>query len=274
MKRILIGLTTAGAVLGLTLIATNAFFSDVETSSGNTFTAGSLDLKIDSTAHYAGLVCDKDTHVWTGTSLTRLDLVGNSCDGSWVAKDLNGERFFNLADIKPGDSGENTISIEVTNNPAYACAAIYNMIDSENGRTEPEIALNDPDNTTGELSQEIKFFAWADTNGNNIWDSGESILFTNISGPASDVLGGKIYPIALPTPGPITPNTPKFIGLYWCYGTLTATQGVNANPNTLSCSGVGGTNITQSDSLSANIRFYIEQARNNDTFVCPTSLTQ
>lgn len=43
--------------------ATMSFFFDVETSTGNTFTANDLDLKVDNTAHYNGCVCDEET--WT-----------------------------------------------------------------------------------------------------------------------------------------------------------------------------------------------------------------
>jgi predicted ribosomally synthesized peptide with SipW-like signal peptide len=42
--------------------ATGAFFSDTETSTGNTFAAGSLDLRVDSEAHYNGSVCTLDDH--------------------------------------------------------------------------------------------------------------------------------------------------------------------------------------------------------------------
>jgi hypothetical protein len=37
----------------------------------------------------------------------------------------------------------------------------------------------------------------------------------------------------------------------------------------LSCDGSGVSNLTQTDSLSADITFYVEQARNNPDFVCP-----
>ncbi|MGB3073311.1 MAG: TasA family protein, partial [Candidatus Moraniibacteriota bacterium] len=46
-------LVAVAAVAG----GTYSFFSDTETSVGNTFTAGALDLKVDSEAHYNGLVC-------------------------------------------------------------------------------------------------------------------------------------------------------------------------------------------------------------------------
>ena len=57
MKKILLSLLSIGAVSGVAVLATGAFFSDTEESVGNVLQAGSLDLKIDSEAHYAGLVC-------------------------------------------------------------------------------------------------------------------------------------------------------------------------------------------------------------------------
>jgi predicted ribosomally synthesized peptide with SipW-like signal peptide len=64
MKRILIGLTTLGVIAGATLLVTNAFFSDTETSTGNTFAAGKIDLKIDhAMASYNGKDCIEECHV-------------------------------------------------------------------------------------------------------------------------------------------------------------------------------------------------------------------
>jgi len=80
MRRIILGLITiigAGAVI--VSGATGAFFSDTETSTGNTFAAGEIDLTVDSTAHYAGLICDSTTHLWVDdnpTGTTRPDLIG------------------------------------------------------------------------------------------------------------------------------------------------------------------------------------------------------
>ena len=47
MKRILVSLSMIGAVAAIGIGATGAFFSDTATSTGNTFTAGTLDLKVD-----------------------------------------------------------------------------------------------------------------------------------------------------------------------------------------------------------------------------------
>ncbi len=47
MKKILFSLATIGVVSALTFGATTAFFSDTETSAGNTFTAGTIDISVD-----------------------------------------------------------------------------------------------------------------------------------------------------------------------------------------------------------------------------------
>lgn len=58
MKRILISLAIIAAVGAIVIKGTTAFFSDTETSAGNIFTAGSIDLKIDHLkASYNGQDC-------------------------------------------------------------------------------------------------------------------------------------------------------------------------------------------------------------------------
>lgn len=266
-------------VVALAFAGTQAFFNDEETSAGNLFTAGALDLLVDSQSHYAGLVCN-DQGVWeiedVDAGTTRPDLEGEPCDGTWEMTDLGPENtFFNFDDLKPGDEGENTISLHVENNDAYACVIIDNIQDDDNGTTEPEaeagdVTPGDGDGLGGgELSQELRFFAWADNDivdpGNNIWDAGEPVLFSNVEGPASDVIDGVVYPLFTPDTGPLNGAETTYIGLYWCYGDIEVDQ----ISNTLTCDGAGGTNLTQTDSLSADITFYVEQARNNEEFTCP-----
>ena len=53
MKRILLSLGMIVFIGAVVAGATGAFFSDTETSSGNTFAAGELDLKIDSESHFS-----------------------------------------------------------------------------------------------------------------------------------------------------------------------------------------------------------------------------
>jgi predicted ribosomally synthesized peptide with SipW-like signal peptide len=58
LKKLLISLITIGVVGAIAFIGTNAFFSDEETSTGNTFQTGAIDLKIDHTlASYNDFDC-------------------------------------------------------------------------------------------------------------------------------------------------------------------------------------------------------------------------
>lgn len=73
MKKILVSLSIIGVVAGIAIGGTIAYFSDTETSAGNTFSAGTLDLKIrDQNEGY-----------------------GHGVVGTWTA-----------SDIKPGDEYE------------------------------------------------------------------------------------------------------------------------------------------------------------------------
>ena len=85
MRKILLSVLLIGIVAVVAIGASRAFFSDTETSSGNTFTAGAIDLKIDNESWYNGAL--------------REDL-------GWKYDDLTGHLFFNYEDLKPGDWGE------------------------------------------------------------------------------------------------------------------------------------------------------------------------
>jgi len=277
--------------------ATGAFFSDTETSTGNTFTAGAIDLTVDSEQHYNGQECvlgDYDqnpntpnTGQWVGTGA--YPVAGTPCDGTWLATNLGAHKFFDFLDIKPGDEGENTISLHVDSNDAYACVDVNITSNDDMTCTEPELgAGEDPTclptptdlvTTDGELAQNIEFFAWADTGadldfgdlddpteGDNVWQAGELPLFSNLVGPASDVLGGETYTLADSVTGPLAGNTTSYIGLSWCAGNLTV-----VNPGVLDCDGTQMGNDTQTDSLVADIAFRVEQARNNSAFRCDGS---
>lgn len=265
MRKILLPLAAIVFAGGLIAGGTGAFFSDSETSTANVFTAGAIDLTVDSQAHYNGHVCVAG--LWQDDSSAvhgPYPVNGTACGGTWDQTDLGPtNKFFDYGDLKPGDTGENTISLHVENNDAYACAIIDSLVDDDNGLTEPEAESGDATGGAGqgELSTELHFFAWGD-DGDNVWESGELPLFSNIEGPASDVLGGHSY-LLTPLATPLPANTTRYIGLYWCYGAITV------GTNTLSCSGSAVTNKTQTDSMKANITFYVEQSRNNPNFTCP-----
>ncbi len=276
--------------------ATGAFFNDTETSTGNTFAAGAIDLTVDSEQHYNNMICVSNQdggYFWQPEpgftpGVGHYPVAGSACFGSWIAKNLGAETFFNFTDIKPGDEGENTISLHITSNPAWACVDVSLTENDDVSSNEPELAVlgevleNPNDYFDGELAQNMKFAAWLDqgsilgwqgktadpTEGDNKWlgrDSLEVLLFSNESGPASDVLGGVSYTLAAPNVNggvPMAPNQTNYIGLQWCAGTQTV------GANSITCDGSTLGNIVQTDSMKANIAFRVEQSRNNESFTC------
>ncbi len=131
--------------------ATYSFFSDTETSTGNTFTAGAIDLTVDSEQHYNNMVCVENPDEAIGNYWWQPEVgftpaaghypaAGTVCDGTWAATDLGAQKFFNFSDIKPGDQGENTISLHINNNPAWACIDVTLTKNDDVTVTEPEDA--------------------------------------------------------------------------------------------------------------------------------------
>lgn len=281
--------------------ATGAFFSDTETSTGNTFTAGAIDLTVDNTQHYNNAVCTlldgqattSPGYYWmlepnAVVSNPQYPAIGSPCDGTWTATDLGPtHQFFDFNDVKPGDTGEDTISLHVTSNEAYACVDIAVTSNDDVTCTEPENELGAENGACqnsvpsaafdGELAQNLDFFAWADTGatpgyqglqdvgeGDNIWQANELPLFSNVHGPLSDAIpAGKTYSLATPSLGALPAGSTSYIGLEWCAGTFTV-----GAPGSITCSGSSMGNVTQTDSATANVTFRVEQARNNPNFTC------
>ena len=94
MKKIIISMGTIVAVMAIAIGGTMAFFSDTETSTGNMFTAGSIDLKVNQTlASYNGencinchltIVSDETTKVGTTAAVVLTNV-----HSAWTA-DLDG----------------------------------------------------------------------------------------------------------------------------------------------------------------------------------------
>jgi len=225
-------------VAGITVGVTVSYFSDTETSSGNIFAAGELDLKIDNTCHYMGGNCP-----WT--------------ESNWTLTDLqNGvHKFFNFTDIKPGAWGEDTISLHVYNNDAWGWMKIYNVSNKENGCTEPESEVDttcgDPGEGEGELYQNLHFLIWQD-DGDNIYEAGEKKLFDGGTLPTCQVWsldGDNCCQV-----DPLTGSCDYYVGIKWCFGTF------DSNYN---CHGTSIGNEAQSDSVTLDVSFVVVQADNN-----------
>jgi len=95
---------------------TTAYFWDTETSSGNTFTAGKLDLKVNAKDDPIGVLVDLD-------------------------------------DMKPCDWKYVTITLHVMDNPAKCWIKFTAVVSSEGTDTEPELA--DPNNGVREIEDYI-----------------------------------------------------------------------------------------------------------------------
>ena len=236
-----------------------------------TFTAGGSSTKIEfadlGTPDSLGALLDAvEVYKLDCTETQVKKLIGTPCDESWATTDLGPtNKFFNFTDIKPGDQGENTVSLHVDNNDAYSCLMIHNVKNNENDLTQPEKDASDTSNDPngGELDKYLHFFAWAD-DGDNIWEAGEQPLFDPQIGSGKDLLAGKVYPLNTGT-DPLLAGTTRYIGLSWCVGTMT----VDPSDHSIKCEGDSVGNDAQTDSFTADLTFYVEQARNNNNFVCP-----
>ena len=216
---VLIGIAISGITFG-----TVAFFSDTEASIGNTFTAGKLDLLVDSKCKYNGATQEFCT---------------------WGAKNLvTGDLFFNFVDVKPGDYGEDTVSLHVVDNPSCGFIHLVKTSDSDNGCNEPEMVA-EPDCTLtgdGELDENLVIKIYKDLDCDNAIDVDDTELVGITDGERYWALGELS----------IDPLHPTCIQFHW---TLPSSVG----------------NIVQSDSFTADVIFYAEQKRNQFA-TCPVGL--
>ena len=181
----------------------------------------------------------------------------------WGPKDLDGsEYYFDFDDVKPGDEGTNLISLHVDSNDAYACLIPHDLDDQENPAQplSPEIVAGDLPNQGnpdgfGELSDELEFFLWEDTNADGAYQIPEPIL----AGPGTtlDQIQTEMVALQLTGGGPT-----EYVGLAWCAGDQSLSLG-----NVL-CDGNGMGNIAQTDKLLASLTAYVVQTRNNPGFEC------
>jgi len=154
-----------------------AYFSDTETSTGNVFTAGSLDLTYD----VAG---------------------GPQYNGTSVA-------LFSIGDVKPGQTGTVVVSLHNIGTVAanHLNVKFQNLVDNENGINEPE-AIVDFTPLAGELSQSILVKMWID-GGNGILDPGESYLNGGIPVALSTVIGEDV------DMGPLGASSVTYLAVAW-----------------------------------------------------------
>lgn len=286
MKKILLSVGSilfAGAILAG---GTGAFMGATETSTGNTFATGVIDLKIDNESYFTD---DEGKLIFSPST-------------SWELSDLLGKLFFNFSDLKPGDIGEDTISLHVNDNNAWACISVKLKSTPENGQSEPEALV---DHSTGinqgELQKYLYFAFWAD-DGDNVYERGEKIFK---KGLAKNIFNGKSWTLAdsrnniwqksgwyhdregncgdwnpKKKSEPIPGNSVSYIGKAWCFGELkenpvkqddkgkTGDNGPLIRGTGFKCDGEDVGNIVQSDGITVDVSFSATQSRSNSRFVC------
>ena len=140
-KKILISLSTIAAVAAIAIGGTVAYFSDTETSTGNTFSAGTLNLQV-------------GNYDPTSVKIT-------------------------LSNMKPGDAA-NAATWLVKNTGSIAgklTVGVGAITNNENDCIEPEQEGDSTCGATdGELGANLKVAFWMDVNEDGYWSSGDYYL--------------------------------------------------------------------------------------------------
>ena len=155
MKKTIISLSIIAVMATMVVGATSSYFSDLETSSGNTFTAGTLDLK-----------------------------VGGSDPTQWS---------ISVGDIKPGDSGTATTTIcNIGSIDGYLHITFANLVNDENGCVDPEFT-DEPGcgDSIGELAKNLDLLVYLDEDTDDAFDLGTDTLV--YQGTARGILQGDIF---------------------------------------------------------------------------------
>lgn len=304
IKKILFSALSIGAVAAVAVFATQAFFSDTETSTGNLFQAGSLDLKVDNTCYYNEVADGTPSCPAVLDNPDTPNFNESTIVTTWTQTDLGPiHKFFYFTDLKPGDFGEDTVSLHVIDNDAWGRLVISPPVESENGCSGDE-AVVEPgcsSGTDGELRENTEFYVWLDQGAipgfqgkGNDQTEGDNIDQNVLDGPD-------------PEPTLISPGTIDSVGETWKlweglapyrafldlsdFCDATDLDGDGQTGGTGACQGlavdgrlVGSTtyyfgigweipetagNEMQGDGMTADMRFEVEQWRNNPTPFVP-----
>jgi len=202
-RRVLAGLGGVGIASAGAGVGTSAFFSDEEEFMNNQLQAGTLDLKLDYKATYFGGpgrldaveamgYPDAEELTADGKSTGRylLAQAPSPADMQMWEDRVQGEEFpfcspeadeflvngdgipmFTLEDIKPGDSGEVTVSIHICDNPGYLRMVGELTENAENGQNEAELGTEGEETDgIGELADAVEVCVWYDEDCDNVFE--------------------------------------------------------------------------------------------------------
>ena len=236
-----VGVASAGAGLG-----TTAYFSDEESFEGNTITAGELDLSVTWQQLYYGgpqssraqdygtagrpfvnaypdgdgdglqsfdrgdgegadEYVDLDTYDDPEEAATAGTNLEFTCEEIETFGDVsfapNEASLVELDDVKPGDCGEITFGLQLCDNPGYVRLNGELTGESDGGHAESGGA---------ELADLIRARVWYDSDGDNVFDVGETPIISGSLREVLDALNGGVPLVADPdadlgVPGPDEP---------------------------------------------------------------------
>lgn len=243
-KRILISLSVIAAVAAIAIGGTVAYFSDTETSTGNTFTAGSIDLD-------------------NGLSVKVFDLFemkpGDMDQGSYVITATSNNYWACM---------KSTIDKTPENG----------RLEMEKAAGDTTGGAN-----KGELQNYLYFYVWNDRDGNGEYNgNGENlpnpntypnvdrnlvgpytlVLMNDVHSPLADKSAGSFF-----SPNPLVAGQTYNLGYAYCFGIPS-----DNSYTTITCSGAGDDqNMAQTDGVKGTTTFYAVQSDNNMTFECSSA---
>ena len=160
MSKITLSLIMIAAVGAIVVGAIGAYFSDTEISTGNTFTAGTLD----------------------------LNLEGDNID----------VLMFNVSSLAPGSSGDEEVNLEnVGNLDGFLDISFLNLVNDDVSCNDPESDVDETCGTgqVGELADNLDVLAYLDENDNNVYNAGTDVLIYD--NKAVDIVGEQLSDQAL-----------------------------------------------------------------------------
>ena len=217
---------------------TGAFFTDTETSTGNVFTAGSVSIN---------LVQPGYTHTWLGDPASDPG-VQNDYFFNHVNSDSDDGPYFVMGDLKPGDNGQISATLQNGANDAFVCAR---MVETTDGSA---------------LLADNLFFRTGTGPGGSLGDITTAIPLNTWFAPAPPS-----SPIAAVS---VNANQTVPLAIEYCLGELV--QGTDFGTQDNGSCIVPGTpngsatdwNELQGESFEVSIEYYAVQQRNNEDFDC------
>lgn len=248
IKYAALALGLVALVATASFLSTRAFFSDTETSAGNVFAAGSLDLMV--------------------------GITGAGSDNDFDPKSIPGNQsLFIFENLIPGATDTGYFRLE-SSQDAWACIAADVQVDlngtPENGHLAQEQAAGDNSTAVGELQNYMEIAIWEANNNNTDGVVGTAENDTLRVMSLLEFANGDYHALQDSATGdnPLLSGVEEQYEFAYCFGEFSNVTDVTNNGGTLVCDGSSAGNDAQTDSTEATIHFYAEQMLNNENFVC------